>query len=255
MYFLLDVSKSMDALDYRADQQAYSRLEVGKKIIEEIVKKYPENRYWLTIFTWDVSTVIPLAQDSALFLSFLSSVDSASLLWWWNDIMTATKEVIQRFQSEQTTGWIIVLSDFEFPKYFPDQIQRYYEQNLFILPEDVSFFTIGLWSEVWNRIPVWRDGLFGVNYLRDGFQEVITKYDRVSHQTYARIVSWEYFYLKNISDIPKVFWFLWKIPTRDFESQVNHTQSAWRYFALLWYLLFLAYMLKYYFERRKKYNL
>jgi len=39
--------------------------------------------------------------------------------------------VIQRFESEKTSGGIVVLSDFEFPKFTQSDVQRYYQEGKF----------------------------------------------------------------------------------------------------------------------------
>lgn len=250
--FLLDVSKSMDALDYREEKQSFSRLQVAKNTIETIVKKYPENRYGLTIFSEDFSTVIPLTQDIPLFLWFLWWVDSASLLSGGNDILSALEEVIQRFESEKTSGGIVVLSDFEFPKFTQSDVERYYQEGNFSASWDIKIFSVWIGSEIGNRIPIGSDWLFWVNYLRDDFQEVITRYDRESQLLFQQKTQSEFYFLKKYWEFWWLFSQLSKIPKRDFSYEVWYNDSLGRWFVIFWYGLFLLYLFLFYRERKKK---
>jgi hypothetical protein len=40
----------MDALDYEDNQKSFSRLDASKKIIQEFIKKHPNNEFSLQIF-------------------------------------------------------------------------------------------------------------------------------------------------------------------------------------------------------------
>jgi len=74
--FVLDVSKSMLALDYKNN----SRLSVAKEFIKTYVLNNLSNKYSLSIFSGDAMNIIPLTSDKNLFLTFLDSTDEKSIL-------------------------------------------------------------------------------------------------------------------------------------------------------------------------------
>ncbi len=250
--FLLDVSKSMDALDYRNEKQAFSRLQAAKLWIQKIVETYPENRYWLSIFAGEWIDVVPFTYEKDVFLTFLEWMNSASLLQWWNNMIFALEESFARFEAENTVWWVIILSDFEFPKMTRADVDWFYKNTKIFIPENIKIMNIWFGSEIGNRILIGNDTFFGSSYLTDGFQEVITRYDRFSHEWMKQITQSQNFFVKsykNIWEIPKK---LPLFPQRDLVYTYTQDQSIGRWIGLMWYWFFLFYMILYYRERKKK---
>ncbi len=73
--FVLDVSKSMNALDFHDNNYLYSRLTATKSMISNFVSNHPNDRVGLIIFAGDAHSISPLTLDHDTFLTFLDSVD------------------------------------------------------------------------------------------------------------------------------------------------------------------------------------
>ena len=70
----LDVSGSMEALDFRAGGRKLSRLAVAKRVVADFVEGRPHDRIGLVVFGEEAFTQVPLTQDQAALLSFLDSI-------------------------------------------------------------------------------------------------------------------------------------------------------------------------------------
>jgi len=73
--FVLDVSKSMNALDFSDWEYSVSRLDFTKALLNNYILENPENRYWLVIFAGDAISTSPLTTDHSTFLTFLQNVN------------------------------------------------------------------------------------------------------------------------------------------------------------------------------------
>ncbi len=67
--FVLDVSRSMDAVDEGFDE---SRLERAKTFIVRMVNGHPENSHSLTVFAGEAAEAIPKTTDATAFATLLS---------------------------------------------------------------------------------------------------------------------------------------------------------------------------------------
>ena len=75
--FALDVSKSMNALDYREGNNFISRLDASKNIIYDSLNEW--NEYGLVIFSGESLEVLPFSSDLSLFKTIVSSVDDENI--------------------------------------------------------------------------------------------------------------------------------------------------------------------------------
>lgn len=243
--FVLDVSKSMLALDYGEK----SRLQLSKEIIRDYVVNNPNNRYSLTIFSWDVTSLIPLTDDKNIFLTFLNSVDEKSILKWWTNFEEALKISTERFQKN---AWaIVILSDFE-PNVSTNEKQKIIDQLKYIKNDNLKFFWIWLWSEKWNKIFVWYDIFGWVIYLKDRFwKDIITKFDKdFFNWLLNKLDAWKFIITKQ--DDTKKIEFL-GIPSNNEEVDVTMKKDFSRYLMILSFLSFLSYLiLFYYFDKKWK---
>ncbi len=70
----LDVSGSMEALDFRAGGRKLSRLAVAKRVVADFVEGRPLDRIGLVVFGEEAFTQVPLTLDHAALLSFIDSI-------------------------------------------------------------------------------------------------------------------------------------------------------------------------------------
>lgn len=71
---VLDVSSSMLARDFQPD-----RLEAAKKVISDFIKRRPNDRIGLVIFSGEAFTQVPLTTDHAMITSMLKDVKSGMI--------------------------------------------------------------------------------------------------------------------------------------------------------------------------------
>jgi Ca-activated chloride channel family protein len=70
----LDISGSMEALDFRAGGRKLTRLAVAKRVVADFVEGRPLDRIGLVVFGEEAFTQVPLTLDHAALLSFLDSI-------------------------------------------------------------------------------------------------------------------------------------------------------------------------------------
>lgn len=111
--FILDVSRSMDAVD---PMQTESRLERAKAFITKVVEAYPQNRYSLTVFAGEPYEAIPPTFDSKAFETLVSGMTSKYSSAVGTDLPKAISAVSERRAKTQSgtdspTAIAIVLTD------------------------------------------------------------------------------------------------------------------------------------------------
>lgn len=242
--FVLDVSKSMLAIDYAEK----SRLQISKEFIKDYVTKNDKNRYSLTIFSWDAVSLIPLTQDKNIFLTFLDSIDEKSILKWWTNFKEALNISNQRFEKN---GWaIIFISDFE-PNLNISEKQKLL-QEVSAQQKNVKIFWVWLWTEVWNKIINWYDFFGWAIYLKDNFwKDVITKFDKEFFDWFLdKLNAWK-FVIKKEDDIKKIEFL--DIPSNMQEIEMTIKKDFSRYLMIFSFISFLFYLiLFYYFDKKWK---
>lgn len=251
--FVLDVSKSMLAIDYN---KTISRLKIWKNFIESFILKNPQNKYSLTIFAWDINQVLPLTNDLNLFFTILSWVDEKSILKWWTNLSEAIIDSINRFKNEEN-GWaIIILSDFELTNTNEIEKQKYIK-NLEWLKEkltqkNIKIVNIWLWNKNWNKIIEWYDPFFWITvYKKDKFnQDIITKFDENFFNNLSALFNSKKYIIYKKDDIDNIISKIDNIPTNENIEQKNYTLDYSRYAIILAYIFFLAYLLLYFLSKR-----
>ncbi len=253
--FLLDVSKSMNAIDYEKNTK---RLDVAKESIINYISNNPNNKYALNVFAWDVVDIIPFTLDKDLFLTFLNSVDEKSVLTWGSDFYKALKSSKNRFLTWENWWWVIVLSDFEptnnnwnyTKKELDDTLVKLKELNKDFILQNIKTYFIWIWNPKWNKIFVWLDMLWNPIFLRDFFnEEVITKLDLNFLDKIKNIFSWESYIISQKKDLENVSFK--NIPTNLKIENIEFKQDISRYIMIISYIFFLWYLILFYYFDRK----
>lgn len=247
IFFVIDVSSSMNALDYDDN----SRLQVAKKFISNYVSNNLQNRYWLSIFAWDSVDLLPLTTDKDLFNTFLQSVDSKSILRWWTNLFSALNWVISRFDDSPNWWAVIVISDFETnldSESKKSLIEKINELNEELIKKNIKLIFIWVWKKSWSKIPIWNDLFWNTIYKRDKFNNlVITKFD----EDFFNSFSLQKYKIDNISDISKIEFK--DIPVSSIELDIGDKVDISRYFMMVSFLFFLTYLFLFsYFDKKWK---
>ena len=254
--FLLDVSKSMWAFDYGDN----TRLEVAKKMIREYILKYPNNKYALTIFAQDVTSIIPFTSDKNLFFTLLDSVDEKSILNQWSNFLDAITEASTRFTDDINGGGLVVLSDFE-PTDNNGNLDTLQKENILtkiwhLAPtfqeKNILFFWVWMWNTSGNTIISWYDLFARPIYLQDAFQNnVITKFDSDFLEKITKQLSGKSFILQRETEIKDIFFE--NLPQINTQIWTQDSVDISRYFMMIAFVAFMTYLiLFYYFDKKWK---
>lgn len=197
--FLLDVSKSMNAMDIKYQNYQISRLDGAKFIIKNIIKDHANDRAWLVVFAKDAVWVCPLTLDHDVFLTMLNWVDENNVSTQWTDLTMALKHTLSRFvKNDNRSKAIVLLSDWwDENLWFENKIPKELLKN-------VKLFWVGLWSTKWTPIPQGTDVFWQIIYKTYQWQTVYTKLNEEYLNKFVSYFNWEYFSSKDVNDYKKI---------------------------------------------------
>ncbi len=181
----LDVSQSMLVEDMWPKK---SRLAYAKEKINELVIQMPTAKWWLTVFAWETQSILPLTNDTSLFLTFLAWVDHRNLTKQWTQLIEAIRESSQRFDFTTTTKkTLLVISDGWDDTIVPDE-----ELKAFITSGSIQVLVVGIWTASWWPIPAWVDLFWNVLTKQRENKTVISTLQEQSLRSVAESVWWTY---------------------------------------------------------------
>lgn len=227
--FLLDVSKSMDAMDCDVFGNKISRIDCAKELINYYINKNSYNNYWLVIFGWEAINISPLTNDIDMFTTFLNNVNSNQISKWWTNLEEAVKVAIFSWKNKN----LVLLSDWE----------DLTDNNLSSLKsiskiQNIKIFGVWVWSLKWANIPTGNDFFGNVTYKNFDWQKVVTKLDEKSLKNITSLWNWGYIKAKrnsNISEFDNLF-----ITSNQKLTDLRKKQSEWSYiFIVIWVILLL----------------
>lgn len=232
--FLVDVSKSMNALDF--NNQSASRLDLSKYMISEFMKWNPNNAYALDVFSWDTLKLLPFTQDQSIYQTVLSGISESSVGQPWTDISWAIATSISHF-SEDTSWLIVMITDG-----WDDVIDGKKELQDMLKNTDVSLLIIWVGSKKWSYIPTWID-LFGrLSYKTYQWEKVITKLNSAQLKDFTSNL-WTYKELDTIDDIENIFKSIDSASEKiTFESDVSQRKNLVSIFVILVWFLWLLFL-------------
>jgi Ca-activated chloride channel family protein len=109
--FAVDVSKSMNALDFSRGNQLISRLDAVRYLVEEFTKTRPSDRLGLVEFAGESFVASPLTLDHTVFLNFLQGISDDDLGIQGTNLSEAIEVSLARLevQAPDERGKAIVL--------------------------------------------------------------------------------------------------------------------------------------------------
>lgn len=182
--FMLDVSKSMNALD-ASKSKNISRIDFSKKIINNFIVNNNQNNYSVIIFAWEAQNIVPLTQDYNWVLTIINWITTDSLNKDWTDLKNALEEALNTIDKDKSKN-IILFSDW----------WDIWENNDFQFLKELSknnkIFTIWVWSTSWAMIPTWIDFFWKVTYKSFNWKKVITRLNNKPLINISKLWNWEY---------------------------------------------------------------
>lgn len=241
--FVLDVSKSMNALDFEDSKYNISRLDFSKKLISDYISNNTENRYWLVIFAWDAISSVPLTNDNSAFMTFLKNVDYRNLNEQWTNLEKAIELWVNRLQLDNGENdrakSIILISDWwdEWDKIDFDYISS------FIKDKKITNFVIWIWKTSWAKIPIWQDAFGRISYQKYNWNEVITKLNSSSLKNLAKSLNWEFVIVNDINDLDSLQNDLNNLEKKSIKIEwISSMKDFSRFLAILSLLFFILYL-------------
>jgi Ca-activated chloride channel family protein len=188
IFFVLDLSKSMDAFDVQP-----SRLEKVKIHLRQMISKFNSDRCGLIIFAQDAYLQSPLTYDGAALLLFTQAVQTSMVSNHSTNLAPALKMAIEKFESDsekradsEKSKIIVLISDGED---FGNEAEALAEE---IAKKGIQFYAVGVGTDEGSRI------LEANSYKRNAQgEEVITKLNRESLENLAKLAKGRYFEISN----------------------------------------------------------
>ncbi len=233
--FVLDVSKSMNAVDFNSENESYSRLVLSKKFISDFVIKNPWNRYALVVFAWEIQRVLPFTTDSSLFLTILSWVDENNVSKQWTNLFEAINWWLKNFSSENNSWLLVLVSDW-------DDEKKINFEDFKNLNNDIKFLIVWVWTSKWVNIPTWVDVFWRTVYKIYQWKRVITKLEEENLKSIANIFQWEYFSLNQLDKISKLDTMLSNTSKKVFFMKSENFVDATRWIVMISFIFFIIYM-------------
>lgn len=186
IFFLVDVSKSMDATDIQP-----SRIEKAKFEINRVINQFPYDRVGIIVFSDEALLLSPLTFDRNAISLFVPKINTGLSTIGGSQINPALELVYNRFQktkSKNKSKVIILISDGEFSDEYDRNIIGKIKQN------DINFFTVGIGTDKGATI---KEGNI-YKKDRDG-NIIITKLDNISLKKITSEAKGKYLEINNIS--------------------------------------------------------
>ena len=237
--FVVDISKSMNALDYNVSRNKISRLDFSKSFITSFISKYSNNNYWLNLFSWETLEVLPLTSDVSLFSTILSWVSSNNIWKNWTDILWAISSSIDFFEWENEWWLIVLISDWH------DENNIWDISNLLskMKSKELSLVVLWVWNTKWSYIPTWTDVFGQSSYKTYKWQRVITKLNEKALKNLSDDLWWKYFSIINLDDLVDINeYILSNFEKQSISSNALERTNYERYFIFISFVFFLLYL-------------
>ncbi len=228
--FVLDVSKSMNTIDYNWK----TRLEFAKNMIKKYIQKHNYNRYSLVIFAWKAMWISPLTTDYWLFLNFLDSVDYKNFYRQWTDFTKALKLAINRFSKDNNKAKLIIfISDWwdKDEKIDVDELKK-------LKKDDIYFAFVWVGTKKGWKIFEWFDTFWEPVFKKYNGEEVVLKINEKNLEKLAWIFGGKYF--SSLDNIEKN---LDNVEKKVFELKESNKQDILRILMLISFFFFILYLI------------
>lgn len=226
----LDVSTSMEALDFKIQNKRYNRLHVVKKVVEEFIAERPNDRIGMIAFAGRPYTVCPLSLDHNWLLSNLERV-KIGMVEDGTAIGSSITAALNRLrQSTAKTKIIILLTD---GRNNAGKISPLTAAEA-AKALGVKIYTIGAGSS--GAVPYPAHDLFG----RQTVQFVEIEMDEASLQKIAQTTEGKYFRATDTASLRKIYEQINKLQTTPFQQPVYmYYDELFSRFVLWGLILFL----------------
>ena len=238
LVFTVDVSKSMNALDFSKDNRMISRLDATKILIKDFIKDRKNDRISLVEFAGEAFVSSPLTLDYSVFLNFLDSISSDDLAKQGTNLEEALEISISRLEikeNKKRTRAIILFSDGD--QTLDTKVKKLAQKAK---EKNIPIYTVGIGSEKGMPIPEEIDSWGNIKYKHYKGKTVIAKLNPEPLKEIATITNGEYFHAENFSDLFELDSKLKSLPKTILNKNVltPHSEKYW-YFTLFGLIFFI----------------
>lgn len=235
--FALDVSKSMNALDYRENWRLISRLDASKNIIYDSLKKW--NEYGLIVFSWESLEVLPFSSDLSLFQTIVSWVDDKNLSKHGTDLWELFLSITDFFASEDDWWLVVVLTDGW------DEEENITSSSIKMLQEkNVKTVFVWVWNKDGNYIPTRKDLFWNIIYKTFKWKKVVTKLNEKKIKNISSENGFDYYRFEDLDDLGSLAYFITKrLDLIAMESDITARSDLTRLFSFISFIFFILYLI------------
>jgi Ca-activated chloride channel family protein len=160
MIIALDVSQSMNVADITVENKITTRLLAAKQLLKEFVTDHPQDRFGLTVFAGDATSICPLTQDHEILLTFMDGVDHNNATSQGTNLLAALSLAMERFRDPERSKAIVLISDGGDDPFTDSlhEIKSYREEN------NITLATIGIGTDKGGHIIEGQDRFGRVQY-------------------------------------------------------------------------------------------
>jgi len=241
--FVLDISKSMNSIDFWEGNNLFSRLDFSKILISKYISNNPQNRYGLVVFAWEAMSLSPLTTDHSTFLTFLQNVSYKNLNIQWTNLEEAFKLWVQRLSKSNSeddrSKALILLSDWA----DKDTIVDFKNISNTLKDKNIASLILWIWKKDWAKIPISQDFRWRITYQKYKWDFIITKLNSTLLSELANKINWDYLIIDNIDKLNKISSKIQKLSTKALEiSWIQKQKDIWRFLAILSMILFILFL-------------
>ena len=243
--FVVDVSKSMDALDF--ENQSMSRLSMVKNIISNYIVSQPTGRYALDAFSGEAVKLLPFTGDTSIYQTSLLWIDQSNVGKGWTDIIKALYSSISHFTEDQKGGLIVLFTDG-----WEDKVENLEAIESVLDEKAITVLIVWIGSKKGSYIPVWTDFFGRTIYKTYEWKKVLTKLNDDVLNNLAKSI-WKYVEIDSSSDI---WWLFSEIDDLSekvsFENDTEQRKNLVWLYMMIWFLLWIAFLWNMLFAKYRK---
>ena len=245
--FVLDVSKSMQALDMSIKNKALDRLTAAKLLISDMVNKHPENNYGLVVFAGDAFVLSPITFDVNSFVDILTTASSKDVAIQGTDVAKALSVALSRFntvlseskEDVENSKAIVLISDGG-----EDMNNEIFALIQEAKTKHIPIYTLGIGDSKGVPIPEGQDAFGRIIYKQHNGQRVYTKLNEVPLKQIAKETGGEYWHLQSGKDLDSVAKKLNELnPAVHIEHTSGGLEDQYQLFLLIAFLIWVFYLL------------
>ena len=246
--FTLDVSKSMNVLDFKYGNSKYSRLESSKYLINDFIDNNINNNYWLVVFAWESLEILPFTKSIDLYKTILKWVDDKNLSKSWTKLSAVFDSILNFFKGDDIIWTVIILTD----GWDNINIELLKQKVNELKEKKLNIIIVWVWTLEWNYIPTWKDIFGNIIYKTYNWEQVISQLNEKDLESLWNKYNYEYIRFDNIDEIWKIEKLISKNTIKTLSLYNTSIREDYtRNLVLVSFLLFLLFLLLEYIEQKK----